>query len=59
MVTTGKVTKRDRALAWNELQSAAKEQKTRPFYRAVDKHGHMYAGTLQIKIGNILSLQNG
>ncbi|KAJ8623453.1 hypothetical protein MRB53_031982 [Persea americana] len=46
VVTMGLVTKRDRALAWNELQSAAKEQKTRPFYRAVDKHGHMYAGGL-------------
>ncbi|KAG9457755.1 hypothetical protein H6P81_002263 [Aristolochia fimbriata] len=46
VVKTGKVTKIDRARAWYELQSAAKDQKTRPFYRAVDKHGLMYAGGL-------------
>lgn len=32
-------------LAWNELQKAAKEKQPRPFYRAVNKHGLMYAGT--------------
>ncbi|CAA6668908.1 unnamed protein product [Spirodela intermedia] len=46
VVSTGKVTKSDRARAWNKLQRAAREQKTRPFYRAVDKNGRMYAGGL-------------
>lgn len=43
-MNTGKVTREDRDGAWNELQRAAKEKKTRPFYRAVDKHGLMLAG---------------
>jgi heat shock protein HspQ len=43
-VNTGKVTREDREEAWNELQRAAKEKKTRPFYRAVDKNGLMLAG---------------
>lgn len=30
--------------AWRELQQAAVQKKTRPFFRAVDKHGRMYAG---------------
>lgn len=30
--------------AWRELQNAAKEKKTHPFFRAVDGKGHMYAG---------------
>ncbi|KAK0608458.1 hypothetical protein LWI29_030985 [Acer saccharum] len=47
VATTGKVTREDRARAWNELQTAAKEKKTRPFYRAVNKHGFMYAGGLE------------
>ncbi|EEF43139.1 hydrolase, hydrolyzing O-glycosyl compounds, putative [Ricinus communis] len=46
VATTGKITREDRARAWNELQRAAKEKKMRPFYRAVDKHGLMYAGGL-------------
>ncbi|KAJ7955276.1 Beta-glucosidase-like protein [Quillaja saponaria] len=46
VVTTGKVTCEDRARAWNELQRAAKQKKTRPFYRAVNKQGLMYAGGL-------------
>ncbi|CAK8563837.1 unnamed protein product [Lathyrus sativus] len=46
VVTTGKVTREDREKAWNELQSAAREKKTRPFYRAVDKNGLMLAGGL-------------
>ncbi|KAL9407578.1 hypothetical protein AB3S75_046175 [Citrus x aurantiifolia] len=46
VVTTGKVTREDRARAWSELQLAAKQKKTRPFYRAVNKHGLMYAGGL-------------
>lgn len=41
---TGKVTREDRKQAWNELHRAAKERKTRPFYRAANKHGLMYAG---------------
>lgn len=44
VVTSGKVTHEDRECAWNELQIAAEEKKTRPFYRAVNKHGLMYAG---------------
>lgn len=43
-MNTGKVTREDREVAWDELQRAAKEKKTRPFYRAVDKNGLMYAG---------------
>lgn len=46
VATSGKVTRKDREQAWNELHLAAKERKTRPFYRAVDKHGLMYAGGL-------------
>lgn len=46
VATTGKITRQDRALAWNELQKAAKEKQPRPFYRAVNKHGLMYAGGL-------------
>ncbi|KAK7363440.1 hypothetical protein VNO77_05583 [Canavalia gladiata] len=46
IVNTGKVTHEDRERAWDELQRAAKEKKTRPFYRAVDKHRLMYAGGL-------------
>ncbi|KAE9601520.1 hypothetical protein Lal_00040579 [Lupinus albus] len=46
IVKTGKVTSNDRERVWDELQRAAKERKTRPFYRAVDKHGFMYAGGL-------------
>ncbi|XWS38903.1 hypothetical protein CRYUN_Cryun18bG0003200 [Craigia yunnanensis] len=32
VVTTGKITREDRERAWNELQKAAKEKQTRPFY---------------------------
>ncbi|MCL7028376.1 hypothetical protein MKW94_017017, partial [Papaver nudicaule] len=46
VATTGKFSRQDRARAWNELQSAAKQQKERPFYRAVNKNGLMYAGGL-------------
>ncbi|XP_073106748.1 beta-glucosidase-like SFR2, chloroplastic isoform X3 [Elaeis guineensis] len=46
VVKTGKVTKQDRIQAWKELQQAALEKRTRPFFRAVDKHGRMYAGGL-------------
>ncbi|XP_022722339.1 beta-glucosidase-like SFR2, chloroplastic isoform X2 [Durio zibethinus] len=46
VVTTGKITREDRERAWNELQNAAKEKQTRPFVRAVNKHGLMYAGGL-------------
>ncbi|KAL3812245.1 hypothetical protein ACJIZ3_013513 [Penstemon smallii] len=46
VVKSGKITRLDRLRAWNELQTAAKEKKTRPFYRAVNKNGLMYAGGL-------------
>ncbi|XP_071702122.1 galactolipid galactosyltransferase SFR2, chloroplastic [Rutidosis leptorrhynchoides] len=46
VVSSGKVTRQDRDKAWYELQKAAREKKTRPFYRAVNKHGLMYAGGL-------------
>ncbi|XP_050218227.1 beta-glucosidase-like SFR2, chloroplastic [Mercurialis annua] len=46
VASTGKITCEDRARAWNDLQRAAKEKQTRPFYRATDKHGFMYAGGL-------------
>ncbi|KAL5541474.1 hypothetical protein UlMin_009184 [Ulmus minor] len=46
VVTTGKITRADRANAWNKLRRAAREKKTRPFYRAVNKQGLMYAGGL-------------
>lgn len=48
MVTTGKITCNDRAQAWNKLYRAAREKKRRPFYRAVNKHGLMYAGELKV-----------
>ncbi|KAL6532517.1 Beta-glucosidase-like sfr2, chloroplastic [Orobanche gracilis] len=46
VVKSGKITRLDRVRAWSELQTAAKEGKERPFYRAVNKHGLMYAGGL-------------
>ncbi|CAN6926732.1 unnamed protein product [Brassica oleracea] len=46
IVKSGKITRKDRSLAWNELQRAAKAGKLRPFYRAVDNHGLMYADGL-------------
>lgn len=57
VVQSGKITRKDRSRAWNELQMAAKEGKTRPFYRAVNKHGLMYAGnTLSSNINFLLPL---
>ncbi|KAL8153617.1 hypothetical protein V2J09_011377 [Rumex salicifolius] len=47
VVATGRVTREDRERAWNELSKAAKEGKTRPFYRAADKNGLMFAGGLE------------
>jgi hypothetical protein len=44
VVKTGQITKVDRTHAWNELQHAAIQKKTRPFFRAVDRNGRMYAG---------------
>lgn len=44
IVRTRKITRLDRVRAWNELRRAAREKKTRPFYRAVNKNGFMYAG---------------
>lgn len=49
VVKTGRVTQQQREIAWNELQIAAAEGKTRPFYRA-DKNGLMYSGGLDIPI---------
>ncbi|KAK9288966.1 hypothetical protein L1049_017437 [Liquidambar formosana] len=46
VVTTGKITRQERTRAWNELYRAAREKKSRSFYRAVNKHGLMYAGGL-------------
>ncbi|XP_065863885.1 beta-glucosidase-like SFR2, chloroplastic [Euphorbia lathyris] len=53
VVTTGKITRQDRKRVWNELQKAAKEKKTRPFYRAVDKRGLMYAGGIDEPIERV------
>uniref|UniRef100_A0A803MNC0 Beta-glucosidase-like SFR2, chloroplastic n=1 Tax=Chenopodium quinoa TaxID=63459 RepID=A0A803MNC0_CHEQI len=41
VATTGIVSRQDREKAWRELRRAAKGKKTRPFYRAMDKHGLM------------------
>lgn len=46
VVTSGRISREDREQAWNELQRAANENKTRPFYRAINKQGLMYAGGL-------------
>lgn len=46
VASTGMITREDRAHAWNDLQRAAKEKKTRPFYRAVNKYGLMFSGGL-------------
>ncbi|KAL6193601.1 hypothetical protein ACLB2K_034685 [Fragaria x ananassa] len=46
VVTTGKITRYDRARAWHQLQIAARAKETRSFYRAVNKNGLMYAGGL-------------
>ncbi|KVH87909.1 Glycoside hydrolase, catalytic domain-containing protein [Cynara cardunculus var. scolymus] len=37
VVTTGKITREDRDKAWYELRKAAREKKTRPFYRGLDE----------------------
>ena len=44
----GMVTKRQRIEAWAELQNAAEQGKKRPFCRAVNRNGLMYAGILSI-----------
>ncbi|WCJ23239.1 Beta-glucosidase-like SFR2 chloroplastic [Euphorbia peplus] len=54
VVTTGKITREDRNRAWNDLRKAAKEKKTRPFYRAVNKNGLMYAGGIDEPIERVL-----
>ncbi|KAG6500523.1 hypothetical protein ZIOFF_040370 [Zingiber officinale] len=46
VVETRQVTKAERMRGWSELQLAAREKRTRPFYRAVDRRGLMYAGGL-------------
>ncbi|KAK4782795.1 hypothetical protein SAY86_007169 [Trapa natans] len=50
VAATGRITREDRDFAWNELYRAAKDGNKRSFYRAVDKHGLMYAGGLDIPI---------
>lgn len=47
---TGKITKEQRDLAWAELQIAAAQGKKRPFCRAVDSNGLMYAGGLDAPV---------
>ncbi|KAE8815053.1 Beta-galactosidase [Hordeum vulgare] len=58
VVTTGKITRHDRTSAWRELQKAAIQKKTRPFYREVDKHGRMYAGGLDRPIERTFVLRD-
>ncbi len=41
---TGKVTRKQRQEVWEELQSAARRGMTRPFCRAINDHGLMFAG---------------
>lgn len=50
---SGKITQEDREQSWNELQMAAKEKKTRPFCRAVNKHGLMYAGNILHSVASV------
>ncbi|KAM3292845.1 hypothetical protein ACQJBY_036471 [Aegilops geniculata] len=58
VVTTGKITRQDRTSAWRELQEAAIQKKTRPFYREVDKNGRMYAGGLDRPIERAFVLRD-
>ncbi|KAK1390340.1 Beta-glucosidase-like SFR2, chloroplastic [Heracleum sosnowskyi] len=46
VATSGIITREDRKQAWDELQRAAREKKTRPFYRIVDGYGVMHSGGL-------------
>jgi len=41
---TGKVTRKQRKEAWEELQSAVRQGMTRPFCRAINDYGLMFAG---------------
>ncbi|CAM6016116.1 unnamed protein product [Sphagnum balticum] len=47
---TGKVTRKQRKEAWEELQSAVRQGMTRPFCRAINNHGLMFAGGLDVPI---------
>eukprot|EP00249_Psilotum_nudum_P018184 c26679_g1_i1 orf=551-1774(-) len=47
---TGTVTKKQREKAWNELQTAADQGRKRPFCRAVNSHGLMLAGGLDVQV---------
>ncbi|PKA51544.1 Beta-glucosidase-like SFR2, chloroplastic [Apostasia shenzhenica] len=58
VVKTGKVTKLDRDRAWSELYRAAKEKRTHPFYRAVDRRGYMLAGGLDEPIHRPYTLRD-
>ncbi len=44
MSKTGKVTRKQREEAWEELQSAVRQGMTRPFCRAINDYGLMFAG---------------
>lgn len=50
VVKTGEVTRQQREIAWNELQIAAVQGKTRPFYRAANNHSLMYSGGLDVPV---------
>jgi beta-glucosidase/6-phospho-beta-glucosidase/beta-galactosidase len=47
---TGKVTRKQRKEAWEELQSAVRQGMTRPFCRAINDYGLMFAGGLDVPI---------
>jgi beta-glucosidase/6-phospho-beta-glucosidase/beta-galactosidase len=47
---TGKVTRKQRNEAWEELQSAVRQGMTRPFCRAINDYGLMFAGGLDVPI---------
>ncbi|CAK9212870.1 unnamed protein product [Sphagnum jensenii] len=47
---TGKVTRKQRKEAWEELQSAVRQGMTRPFCRAINNYGLMFAGGLDVPI---------
>jgi hypothetical protein len=44
------VTRKQRKEAWEELQSAVQQGMTRPFCRAINNYGLMFAGGLDVPI---------
>ncbi|XP_020114142.1 beta-glucosidase-like SFR2, chloroplastic isoform X3 [Ananas comosus] len=58
VVKTGEVRRADRMRAWSDLQRAALQKRTRPFFRAVDKNGLMYAGGLDEPIQRAFVLRD-